>query len=131
MNVAYHRRQIFIGIDENALIAAPKQCPIPPMAPVESLSVDTVNMAHDPGEVSFRSSQTQMVVISHQTIGKHLDSPLPMGFGQGIEKSSIVSVVDKCRLSCPTPVHYVIDSPGILNSERPRHVVDATSEGYN
>jgi transposase len=46
-----------------------------------------------------------------------------MSFGQGIEKSSIVSFVDKRRLSCPTPVHYVIDGVGILNSERSRHVV--------
>jgi len=46
-----------------------------------------------------------------------------VGFGQGIEKSSIVSFVDKRRLSCPTPVHYVIDGVGILNSERSRHVV--------
>ncbi len=31
----------------------------------DTLSVDTVDMAHDPGEVSLRSSKTQMIVISH------------------------------------------------------------------
>ena len=67
--------QIFIGIDEDGLIAAPKQCPIAPMAPVESLGIDSIDVAHDPGEVSVRSSKTQMIVISHQGVGKHLHAP--------------------------------------------------------
>jgi len=54
-----------------------------------------------------------------------------MGFGQGIEKGLIVSVVDKRRLSCPTPVHDVIDGSGILNSERSRHGVITTSDAFN
>ncbi len=38
--------------------------------PVESFGIDAIHMAHDPGEVAFRCSKTQMIMISHQRIGK-------------------------------------------------------------
>src|SRR5688572_11980355 len=66
MNITHHGCQIFIGIDEDRLVAAPKQRPVAPMAPVESLGVDAIDMAHAPGEVSLGSSKTQMIMISHQ-----------------------------------------------------------------
>ena len=88
--------------------------------PVEPLGIEPVHMAHDPGEVAFRRSQTQMVVAPRQTVSKGFDVPQPMSFSQGIEKQLIARPAVKRRMSCPTAVHHVIHRPGILDSQRSR-----------
>jgi hypothetical protein len=94
--------QVLIGIDEERLITATKQGSVALVAPVESLRIDAVYVAHDPGEIASRCSHTQMIVIAHQTIDKDFDAPKPMRFGDRIEKRLIVRPSDKRRLSCPT-----------------------------
>ena len=61
MNVADHRSQILICIDNNRLAAAAKQRAIPAVAPIESLRVGVVEVVHDSGQISFRCSKTEMI----------------------------------------------------------------------
>src|SRR5574341_875923 len=117
MNVTDHRCQILVRIDENGFVATAKKRAIATMAPIESLGVDPINMAHDPREIPLRRSKTEVIMVTHQRIGKNFDSPAPMGFGHGVEKRLIVSVVCKRWLLRPSSVHNVIDGLGKLNSE--------------
>ena len=121
MNVSEHRGQILIRIDQDGLVAAPKQRAVAPMAPVESLGVDSIHMAHHPGQIALRCSKTQVVVVPHQRVAEDFDSPQPMGFGESVEKGSIVGVHDKHGLSCRSPVHDVIHRLGKLNSQWTGH----------
>src|SRR5918995_3064517 len=81
MNVTNHRGQILVRIHQDRLVAAPEQRTIAAMAPIESLSVDPIHVAHYPGEITLRGSKTKMIVVPHQRVGKDFDSPQPMGFG--------------------------------------------------
>jgi hypothetical protein len=47
MNIADHRCQVFIGIDEDRLIAAAKQRSVAMMDSVKLLGIDPIEMAHD------------------------------------------------------------------------------------
>src|SRR6266542_4649853 len=80
MNVTDHRCQILVRIDEYRLVAAPKQRAIAAMTSIEPLGIDPVDVAHDPGEVAFRRSKTEMIMVAHQRISEHFDSPQPMRF---------------------------------------------------
>lgn len=91
------------------------------MAPIESLRVDAVEVAHDSEQISFQCSKTEMIVIPHQRIGKNIYSPQPMGLANGIEEGFLVTVVGKRRLSCRAPVHDVIHGSGQLDSQWTRH----------
>lgn len=85
------------------------------MAPVETLSIETIDMAHNPRQVKLRSSQTQMSVVSQLKNRQTPRSPLPMGFGQSLEKKLDVSTVDKHQLSC-SPLGFMISRRRLDNS---------------
>ncbi len=131
MNVTDHRSQIIVRVNEYRLVAAPKQRAIAAMAPIESLGVDPVHVAHDPGEIAFRRSKTEMIVVPHQRIGEDFDSPQPMGFGEGAEECFIVTIVGKRRLSRRTPIHDMIDGSGKLDSQWTRHGMITSREVDN
>jgi hypothetical protein len=75
MNIPHHSRQIFTRIDQNSLIAAPKQRSISPMTSVESLCVHTIDMTHHSLEISLWGLQSQVVVGVHETIRKNSNTP--------------------------------------------------------
>ena len=79
------------------------------MASVESLGIQTIDVAHDPGEITFRCPQAQMIMIPHQRIGKHFDTPQPMGFAQGVEKGLIVGIVVKWCLADTILYSYLLE----------------------
>ena len=113
--------QILAFLNEDRLVASAKQRAVAAMAPIESLGIDAVDVAHEPRKVSSRCSKTQMIVISHQTIREDFDSPQPVRLAQRVEEGLMVSVARKRRLSCCTPVHDVIHRIGKLDPQWTRH----------
>ena len=77
MDVARYRQKVFLGVNEYRSIPSAKQRPVPAMSPIKSLSVDSVEMAHGPGQIPLRRLQKQMVMIVHQTVRVNLYTPLP------------------------------------------------------
>jgi hypothetical protein len=74
-------------------------------------------VAHDPRKVSSRRSETQMIVISHQTIREAFDSPQPVRLGHCVEEGLIVSVAGF------TPFHFAQRFSNYLGSRVQRSMV--------
>jgi hypothetical protein len=75
VNITDHGCQVLVGVDEDRLVAAAKKRPVAPVAPVEPLGIEAVYVAHDSGEITSWGSHAQMVMISHEGIGKDFDVP--------------------------------------------------------
>ena len=67
-----------------------------------------------------------MLMIAQQTIGKDLAPPKGPGFAQHLEKGGIISGSTKGRPASQPTAHHMIDRVGILNTQGPSHMSNAT-----
>lgn len=121
VDIAHHLGQIGILIHHNRLITPPEKRTVAVVNTVESLSVESIQMPHDAREISVWGTQTDVIVIPHQTVCKEFDSPTVMDFARGLKKGLVVLLVEKDLLPRASPVHDVIDSSRVLNTKRPGH----------
>jgi hypothetical protein len=63
MNVADHRQEILLGIDQNRFVTATKQRSIPIVDSVKLLGVDPIEMAHRTRQTHRRGRQQEMIVV--------------------------------------------------------------------
>jgi len=78
-------------------------------------------MPHDAREISLWGTQTNVIVVPHQTVCKELDSPTVVDFANGLKKGFVILLVEKNFLSRASTVHDVIDGSRVLNTKRPSH----------
>jgi hypothetical protein len=62
-----------------------------------------------------------MIVVAHDTIGKHIHRPAIVNFTYSLEKRFVVSLVEENFVPRTSTVHHVIYGSGILDTKRPRH----------
>jgi hypothetical protein len=65
----------------------------------------------------------QMKVIGHQNVSNKFDTESFTAIGQGINKSTAVSVIDKDILATIAPVHHMVIGARILDSQRSCHKI--------
>jgi|SRR5918996_1815648 hypothetical protein len=114
MNVANHSAQILVSIDQNRLVPSTKERPVAAVAAVESLRVKPIDVPDDTRQISFRGSQTHMVVVPHQAISERLYASDPVGLSQHVQKRSVIVVPNKSRLPRRTPVHNMVHRSLVL-----------------
>jgi hypothetical protein len=114
-------RQIVILVNDNRLIPTPEKSTVAAVKSVESLRVEPIEMLHHPRQISLGCSQTHVIMIAHNAIGKYLHCPAIVNFADGLKKPLVVLLVEENSLPRTSTVHDVIDGSGILNTKRPRH----------
>jgi len=67
--------------------------------------------------LTYQCPLNQMIMISHQARGKHVDAPQCMSLTQHPKKGVIIGGVSKDRLASQPPVHHMIDRTGILDTK--------------
>jgi len=91
------------------------------MRPITPLRIEAIHMAHHAASIGRRGAEAEMIMIPHQTIGKHLDAPQRMGVTHHLQKGLIIGRIAKDGLPRQDAVHHMIDRARILNAERSGH----------
>ncbi len=69
--------------------------PHPPVALIKFLGIDTVQVAHPPGEIVIRRFDQKVVMIAHQTVG----------MAHPVERTA--NVIQECKKGLPVLVCLV------------------------
>jgi|TARA_Y100000031_G_C7856370_1_gene219914 hypothetical protein len=65
VDIAHNLGPIGILIYHNGLVTPPEKSTVAAVIEVETLSIESIQMPHDPREIPFRGPQTNMIVVSH------------------------------------------------------------------
>ncbi len=88
-----------------------------PMRPIKPLRIEAIHMAQQAALIGRRCAEAEMILIPHQTIGKHLDAPQRMGVTQHLKKGLVIGRIAKDGLPRQPAVHHMIDCARILYRE--------------
>ena len=108
-------------IDQYGLEPPLEQVPDLAVAAVVVLGVDAVDVAHEPRQVAAAGLDDEVVVITHQAIGKALGVEAIEAECQHVEQGGAVLVVFKDRLAPVTVRGQVIQRAGELEAEGAGH----------
>ncbi len=72
MNVFYYMSQVLLCLNEYGFITSSKQSPISFMLTVISLSVNSIYMPHESGQISFRGVNNNMTMVAHKAISRNV-----------------------------------------------------------
>ena len=75
------------------------------------MGVDPVQVPHEAREITFRSTQHQMVMVAHEAIGMDLGMEPVADVLEQFEKIPTIRVVPEYSLASCTPVHDVVPRP--------------------
>jgi hypothetical protein len=110
-------QQTVVGTDENCLVPPPEKLSLAAMPAVETLGVHTVDMAHTSGDIGIVGLNEQMIVVGHQAVGGYAQVPHLRRFDQYLDESLIVDFVEKDLFRSATPVHDMIPSIRVFDSQ--------------
>ena len=89
--------------------------------PVETLSVNAVELAHADREIGLTGLDQQMLMIGHQAVGMADPVIATNHPGQCLEKQLAISVGKKYFLASVAAAGQMINGAGELQSKRARH----------
>src|SRR3989454_7681449 len=121
VNVAHDLEEVGVRIDEQALIATAKQGTVPPVGAVEPLSIQSVEVAHDAGQIAQRGLEEQVVMGGHAAVGKDLDLPSAVNVLEKVEEAVVIGVPKEDRPALQAAVHDMVVGAGKLDAQRSSH----------
>src|SRR5437899_2541491 len=108
-------------IDEQALIATAKQGTVPPVGAVEPLSIQSVEVAHDAGEITQGGLKEQVVMSGHAAVGEDLDPPAAVNVLEQVEEAVVIGVPEEDPPALQAAVHDMVVGTGELDAQRSSH----------
>jgi hypothetical protein len=118
MYVSTDLEEIVVFVDQNRLVSPTKQWSIGNGAPIVSLRVDTVYVAHGSTEIGAWSTQQQMIMVVHKAVGVTLHAKDLANLADQVEKQSAAETVWKDDTTTGTTVHDMV--PGALEFDAQR-----------
>jgi hypothetical protein len=115
-DVARALEQVALTLDEQGAVATAEEMPGAPMAAVEVLGVDPVQLAHGAGEVGHRRLDEQVEVVLPQAVGVAEPAEAGADAFQALEPEPAVAVVAHDRLALVAARRHVVEGAG--NSRR-------------
>ena len=97
------------------------------MSRVIALGVNSVNMAHAPGQVAIRCINEQVIMIRHEAISTDKNIPQFAGFYEEINKLIVVFMFGKSNFAPTTPIHDVIPGARVFYAQWPAHADSLTN----
>ena len=93
----------------------------PPVAPVEPLLVDAVQLPHPPPKRRLQRHHKQMEMIPQQTVGKH-PPPIPAGhLAQDPEEPLPIPIIAKHQSPLVPPRYDMENTASVLDPGRTHH----------
>jgi hypothetical protein len=68
-DVSADLQEMSVLLDNDGLVSALEKVSGPPIAVVEELGIDAVQLAHAEGEISVRRLDEKMIVVVHEAVG--------------------------------------------------------------
>jgi hypothetical protein len=110
-----------ILLHQDSLKSSLKEVTNPTMPLIESLRVDTVQLAHAYRKIPIRCINEQMVMILHQAVGVAEPIVPKANIRKGIQEDLSILIVSKNCLSFVSSARDVIDSTRELYTQRTCH----------
>jgi hypothetical protein len=88
---------------------------------VETLSVNTVQLAHTAREVGLCCLDEEMIVVGHEAIGMAMPRKAPDDLAQHQEKDAVVFVIEKDRCACVAAAGEVVERTRKFEAEGASH----------
>jgi len=121
VNVTHDLEEVGVRIDEQALIATAKQGTVPPVGAVEPLSIQSVEVAHDAGEITQGGLKEQVVMGGHAAVGEDLDLPAAVNVLEQVEEAVVIGVPKEDPPALQAAVHDMVVGTGELDAQRSSH----------
>ena len=64
MDISYQFQKVGICINQNGFISPSKELTVHVMGPVETLSINAIDVPHAPGQVGIRGLSQEMIMIA-------------------------------------------------------------------
>src|SRR2546427_6992799 len=121
VDVAHDLKEVGVRIDEQALIATAKQGTVPPMGAVEPLSIQSVEVAHDAGQIAQVGLKEQVVMGGHAAVGEDLDLPAAVNVLEEVGEAVVIGRPMENRPTLQAAVHDMVVGAGELDAQRSSH----------
>ena len=106
-----------LWVNQDCLVAATEQRAIIAVTPVEALSIYPVDVAHDARKIGIRSLEENVVVVGHEAIRCHTNSPDLANVVDKGKKTGVIRLLTEYRLTPQTTIHDVIPGSREQDSE--------------
>lgn len=122
LHVAAHLQQIGIAVDQNGLESPLKQMPHLAMAAVETLGIDTVDMAHQQRQIGLPRVKNKVIVVVHQAPCQGACIKPMQRLAQNAQQVFAILVAQYDGLAPVAPRSHVIHSAGELDAQGSCHI---------
>jgi hypothetical protein len=120
------RQQVGVTVHQDGFESTLKEVSHEPVAPIEGLGVNAIQVTHQPRQICLPRMQHQVVMVAHLAIGEQLRVEPVYRMGDGVKLRLPIKVVPIDRFAPVAARRDVIDRVGEFDAQGTGHEGDAS-----